>query len=1387
MTTTPLNVDLLEEDDDEDENIGAETNAVQPQVIEKKDDEQTRLDEISNKYDKKREQLTNAGLHPDVSVDLTQPWNEKEDTFAEGKWGKRPWYDQLAWWILAPDFDQRQTAHLLDTFENVEKEKLNVVEGLTNYYTEGITRGFKHELTRIDSPGKFAARVPYAALRTIGVPKAQANLGYLGTGDAVLGAIQNVADWDWGEVAKIVPGFDALALLPEKYRKGSYIDKGFGWTDTAQRAMYTAHGFKDPAEWTQEEINGMEARSSLMLNVGLGLATMGAGNLIAASPGIATKAPYLAKATRWLNPSNAKNMLDAFARLSVINVLDEFPSTWLDRNEGGSAASFLSFAGIDWDPATNPGLTKWESAQNAFGPNLLASLSFTTALNYLPLKQGIKDAKTGFEKWDGDIEGPLAAGKNLYERADIIVNKSYDWIEGNFQNTYRAIRSKDIFNRRTEIRNNQVKSGLIEETTDGAYKQGSLFDQPSVETKTGEVQEQPTVEGNLKKLEEKYLNPKNAVESDALEEALDTGSTAELIEIETRVEAGEPVVTVTDEVLSRPIPEKEFPSTEKFNLVEESEEGLEFELEMVDDLDKEQLGKLLEDRKILARIKKLTGKDKGDPWVTIDRIDIAKALKDLQANDGLVIQRTPDVYEEAMENVRRINENLKAEKVEGEAPIERVDTRGFEKEDMLAYQRLVNSIDKAIGSEWKGGLDSAGDVLNVLNVARVTLEEGVQRALRDFARVTTSLSGRRLNVDEQVPGAKWLLNTARKDRRELLNGITKRALERGEARPPSTTLPKTPEPGNFNSEKVVDDLLNGKVTDDVIEALDNEVRLIEENGKLDAAREADQKIAERRVDDYESKTYEQKKAEGLLDNLKQRKEGFLPFASRKYMSVNEETIPKMPDRDLLIEIANRKKKKLTARQIANRQKVLKKFQALNDEQAAITQRVSDASLEELGKMKNVDADLDKRDEIYEKLEKAGVFKKEKELAENDLLNQLLAEKARREAEGITIPISPATQKMESLMREGQEIKYPDSKAFDIQQSNIGPDVDFTGGNYSQGETWMQLMKIQAGEKISKNQHLMNYGAEIENSLLGRIQQSQVLADEAKEALKDAYKISGLLPENIKYLDEIDSVKLFGLDATIASVAEWRPHHATFMARHPNDPLTKVAQGETAGLFDANQWQMVHKSSILLALHPDLGHRLGGLRSLDGASPRWFGVDAAHESFHAIQQWLDFLGATKYQEALYSEKGLAEMVQIIKKGGGNYKEGMSAMEIQAEAFGVWFANRKIKLKAGPIKSSFERIKLFLSSLRRKINILRKKDPSFVDVFELAANGTIARKGLIKMLTPKQLQGLVPRIDAAINAEMPELTMRIFNFLEAKKLAYDDLLGSNNSKFYKGGCT
>lgn len=85
--------------------------------------------------------------------------------------------------------------------------------------------------------------------------------------------------------------------------------------------------------------------------------------------------------------------------------------------------------------------------------------------------------------------------------------------------------------------------------------------------------------------------------------------------------------------------------------------------------------------------------------------------------------------------------------------------------DEAAFNRIINAMDKALGHEWKGGIDTAGDIVNVLNVARVTLEEGVQKALRDFWSITTSPSGRRKNITEQIPGVKGFLKRARTLRR----------------------------------------------------------------------------------------------------------------------------------------------------------------------------------------------------------------------------------------------------------------------------------------------------------------------------------------------------------------------------------------------------------------------------------------------------------------------------------------------------------------------------------------------------------------------------------------------------------------------------------------------
>ena len=1335
MTTTTLNGDPIgdEEKDDEEELFldlnNPEVNTVLEDLsgtygnelknVAEEEDKQTedKQTQIKTKYKNIRETLHSKGRHPSPEVDLRTPWSEETNAFKG-----RPWYEQLGAWFFTPDYDPRQTADWVNTIEkfelgiaerypdsemNVKEWSSEIVKSLTNHYTTRLTRGINHEIERLDTPSEFLTRVPYIGLRTV-LPKAQANFAYLGTLDAVTGAFTNIADWDWNYLENI-PGNQGLKLLPKEWKQGSYIDKGFGFLDEFQRSYYKNNGFKDPALWTEEELAGAEMRSSTVLNGFLALVTMGAGNLVAGSTTINANLPWLAKSARWLNASNAKGFWDILARTSVANALDTVPSTWLDRNESGSAASFLQLIGIDWDPATEPGLTKWESAQAAFIPNLTAAVLFSSLLNIAPLSKSLKDAK-GFEKLDLNIEGSLAKGKDflersgleetavgLLERAENINNQIRSWIEGNFSQTYRSLRSRDKFYRRTDIRAKQVGDGIIAENSDGSYRQGDLFSKTDLNTDKGQVKTELTKDQQTATAEASLIKkhfPEEAIESDALAEAITTGSNSQILEIETRTKNGEGIIQVTNEVLERPPVEKEFPSTEKFNLVKQNtEEGFEFELDFINDLEKEQLDELLKDKKILARIKTLTGKSDEDPWVTIDRIDIAKALKDLQANDGLVIQKIPDVYEEAMGNVKRIQESLNVEKIEGEVPIQRIDTRGFEKDDMLAYNRLVKAIDNAIGSEWKGGIDTAGDVLNVLNVARVTVEEGVQKALRDFARVTTSLSGRRLNVTEQIPGARFVLNQARRDRRELINGITKRALERGEARPPSTTLPKTPEPGNFNSEKVVDDLLNAKFTPEVLEALDNEVRLIDENGKLDAAIKADKKIAERRFTDYESKTYEQKKADGEI----------LPKTRR-----TQEEIIDQQNRMDASPAAKRGRKKIEPG----------------------TPHPDDPK-----KVRGYDGRWVTR----------------------QYFNQQTA--ARKAAEG----------------------------GSGFQQSNIGPDVDFTGGRYNEQKVREALMKVKRGQDAKKVALLNEYGPQIAETLQGRINQSIELANELKEALIDTYRTSGIPRERIKIVDEIDTIQLFGLDETIASTADWRPQAATFMARNPDDPLTKVAAGETTGLYSPGEIGQLHKSMIYFALHPNLSYRLGGLQGRGKAFPRWFGIDFAHESFHGIQKWLDQLHNTRYLAAISKFEALEEMVGIIKKGKGNYQKNMAPSEIQAESFGIWFTNKKIKLKSGPVKASFERLKTFLSTLRRKINLILRKDPSYIDVFELAASGKIARKGLIKELTPQQIEGLVPRINASIDAEMPELTMRIWEFLEAKKFEYDDLLGSNNSKFNKGGCT
>ena len=140
--------------------------------------------------------------------------------------------------------------------------------------------------------------------------------------------------------------------------------------------------------------------------------------------------------------------------------------------------------------------------------------------------------------------------------------------------------------------------------------------------------------------------------------------------------------------------------------------------------------------------------------------------------------------------------------------------------------------------------------------------------------------------------------------------------------------------------------------------------------------------------------------------------------------------------------------------------------------------------------------------------------------------------------------------------------------------------------------------------------------------------------------------------------------------------------------------------------------------------------------------------------------------------------------MIKKYGGAWSKDMDAMEIQAEAFGVWANNRKLKFENKGIQALFERTKQFINSLNKKLRYILKKDPTYVDVFELAYRGDVGRRRYIKELTGEQLQGLAKNLDDQMARNIPELTSRIHDYAVAKLDEADrrmqDLENRNNKE-------
>ena len=362
-------------------------------------------------------------------------------------------------------------------------------------------------------------------------------------------------------------------------------------------------------------------------------------------------------------------------------------------------------------------------------------------------------------------------------------------------------------------------------------------------------------------------------------------------------------------------------------------------------------------------------------------------------------------------------------------------------------------------------------------------------------------------------------------------------------------------------------------------------------------------------------------------------------------------------------------------------------------------------------------------------------------------------------------------------------------------SRTGPQLSRSGG-YDEGKFRKRLERRAERKKSRQEAALLSIGSKLPSDIARLTQVSDALGREMVSGLKDAARISGLDPLRIQYLDQVDTRKLFGDADANQALEQWDPDAARFARENPDDPLMDIVDGETGGVFVPRNFPSIHRSMIYLAMGPSLDTRLvdKGL-SVAGGTP--LPRTAYHEAFHAVQDWLEMMsvkpgvraGSTSMLEALSTDEAVAEMTELVKGDRlGNYQEGMSIKELQAEAFATWYNNRKVRMKAGGVQAAFEKIKKFVNTLRRKWKLAAGKDPSYVDVFELAAAGKIADKGneAIAKLRPEQLEALKGRIDSNMDALLPDLTDRVQSYLKQKQADFDVLTDKLADETNMEGC-
>ena len=396
--------------------------------------------------------------------------------------------------------------------------------------------------------------------------------------------------------------------------------------------------------------------------------------------------------------------------------------------------------------------------------------------------------------------------------------------------------------------------------------------------------------------------------------------------------------------------------------------------------------------------------------------------------------------------------------------------------------------------------EGAEQIANGAKVKPKPVADRIRRQLIEAAEGTPAPAKVAEEVVEEAPQL---------TRRQKISKIAKTAAEKGEARPPSTPLVDSPDPGRL-------DVDNDRADVGLLKVLDNEARLAEEYAAIDNALVGDKLEAERAAIGYDEMTFEEKKANGLLKPVAGYANDFDPLAEIISNPAERFTMPKGYEKSS----PRFGMAKLTFQDDLDRAAYIlqsgSKSEKAKATKAAITKALEEQDFD-VADVRRLGAEI--KDQIQNQVEQATGSRR--------------------------------------APQETLELEIPRSEAgAEFFASKDLPQASRAGGEYSEQAIRNRYAGAMEAAVMQKEAELMDIGLKIPGTVADMARASERLAKEMVEVtLKEAARISGLDPLRIQYLDEINIGELFGQEAKIGSTEAWDPAAARFMRENPDDPPT----------------------------------------------------------------------------------------------------------------------------------------------------------------------------------------------------------------------------------------